>query len=110
MPTRIGAEPKPPWRAVPPAVRREVERLVGSRVARALRVWGGYAPSPTFRLFLAGLSKRSGSGQLRRPGRAAQAAEAAAAGDSARAGRGCRLPAVDGQPRCACSGGCRPRG
>jgi hypothetical protein len=53
MPTRIGAEPKPAWRAVPLAVRRQVEGLVGSRVARAIRVWGGYAPSPTFRLFLA---------------------------------------------------------
>jgi len=30
-----------------------VEALVGSRVRRALRVWGGYASSPTFRLFLA---------------------------------------------------------
>jgi hypothetical protein len=110
MPTRIGAEPKSAWRAVPRAVRSQVEGLVGARVARALRVWGGYAPSPTFRLFLAGLSKRSGSGQLRRPGRAAQAAEAAAAGDSARAGRECHLPAVDAQPQCAYSGGGRPPG
>jgi hypothetical protein len=52
MPTRIGAEPKQPWRAVPPPVRRRVEDLLGQRVTRALRVWGGYAPSPTFRLAL----------------------------------------------------------
>jgi hypothetical protein len=53
MPTRTGAEPKPPWRQVPPVVRRRVESLLGQRVARAVRVWGGYAPSPTFRLVLA---------------------------------------------------------
>jgi Phosphotransferase enzyme family len=53
MPTRVGAEPKQPWRAVPSAVRRRVEDLVGQPVARAVRAWGGYAPSPTFRLLLA---------------------------------------------------------
>jgi Phosphotransferase enzyme family len=51
--TRLGAEPKPPWRAVPRAVRGQVEDLAGARVVRAVRVWGGYAPSPTFRLVLA---------------------------------------------------------
>jgi hypothetical protein len=50
--SRIGAELKPPWRAVPSAVRRRVEELAGARVRRGLRVWGGYAPSPTFRLIL----------------------------------------------------------
>ena len=54
MPSRVGAEPKPPWRSVPAAVRRRVEELAGSRVRRAARVWGGYAPSPTFRLLLDG--------------------------------------------------------
>jgi hypothetical protein len=49
---RIGAEPKPPWRVVPPAVKGHTEHLIGAAVERALRVWGGYAPSPTFRLFL----------------------------------------------------------
>ena len=29
MPTRIGAEPKQPWREVPPVVRRRVEDLLG---------------------------------------------------------------------------------
>jgi hypothetical protein len=57
-----------------------------------------------------GESKRSGLGQFRQPGRSAQVAEPAAAAGSARAGRGCRLPAVDGQPQCVYSGGCRPRG
>ncbi len=50
MPVR---EPKPPWSAVPPAVRREAERRLGSRVARATRAYGGYAASATFRLLLA---------------------------------------------------------
>src|SRR5437773_59279 len=50
--TRIGAEPKPPWRVVPSAVKAQVEDRLGAPVERALRVWGGYAPSPTFRLFL----------------------------------------------------------
>lgn len=52
MPSRLGAEPKPPWRSVPAAVRRQVEELAGGRVRHAGRVWGGYAPSPTFRLIL----------------------------------------------------------
>jgi hypothetical protein len=50
--TRVGAEPKPPWRLVPRAVRWQVDELTAAHVQRALRVWGGYAPSPTFRLFL----------------------------------------------------------
>jgi hypothetical protein len=33
-------------------VRHEVERLFGSPVVRAARVWGGYSPTPTFRLTL----------------------------------------------------------
>jgi len=53
MPTRIGAEPKPPWQRVPGPVRDHVAERLGAPVRRALRVWGGYAPSPTFRLFLA---------------------------------------------------------
>jgi hypothetical protein len=38
---------------VPQAVRAETERLLGSRVLRGVRVWGGYGPSATFRLYLA---------------------------------------------------------
>ena len=51
VPSR-GPEPKPPWRGVPTAVRRAVERSLGARVGRAQRAWGGYTPSPTFRLRL----------------------------------------------------------
>lgn len=46
-------EPKPAWSEVPPAVRREAERRLRSRVARARRAYGGYAASATFRLVLA---------------------------------------------------------
>lgn len=49
---RVGAEPKPAWQAVPRAVRQEVAATLGAPVERAARVWGGYAPSPTFRLKL----------------------------------------------------------
>jgi hypothetical protein len=50
---RRGVEAKPPRRAVPTAVRHEVDRLFESPVVRAARVWGGYSPTPTFRLTLA---------------------------------------------------------
>ncbi|MBV9544106.1 MAG: phosphotransferase [Chloroflexi bacterium] len=50
---RSGPEPKPPWERVPGAVRREVETILGSRIRRGVRVWGGYVPTATFRLFLA---------------------------------------------------------
>lgn len=46
-------EPKPAWSEVPLAVRREAERRLGARVARATRAYGGYAASATFRLVLA---------------------------------------------------------
>ena len=46
-------EPKPAWSEVPPAVRAEAERRLGSRVVRATRAYGGYAASATFRLALA---------------------------------------------------------
>src|SRR6266536_3341340 len=49
---RSGVEAKPTWAEVPPAVRREVERMLGSPVIRASRVYGGYAPSATFRAAL----------------------------------------------------------
>jgi hypothetical protein len=38
---------------VPGAVRSAAEQVVGAPILRAVRVWGGYAPSATFRLFLA---------------------------------------------------------
>lgn len=43
-------EAKPSWSMVPTAVRREVDRVLGAPVARAVRAYGGYAPSATFRL------------------------------------------------------------
>jgi hypothetical protein len=48
-----GVEAKPVWRAVPDAVRAAVEQRLGTGVRRAVRTWGGYAPSATFRLVLA---------------------------------------------------------
>lgn len=50
---RAGAEAKPAWREVPAPVRRQAEAILGGRVARASRAWGGYSPTPTFRLRLA---------------------------------------------------------
>ena len=52
--SRIGVEPKPTWRSVPLGVRHRVEEVAGGRVRRGIRIWGGYAPSPTFRLILEG--------------------------------------------------------
>jgi hypothetical protein len=46
-------EPKPSWRQVPEALRARTGELLGAPVARAVRVYGGYAPSATFRLRLA---------------------------------------------------------
>src|SRR5436190_14316616 len=51
--SRQGAEPKPPWSAVPREIKDEVARVLRSPVTRAERVYGGYAPSATFRLKLA---------------------------------------------------------
>jgi len=48
--SRTGVEAKPAWRSMPADVRDEAARLLGSPVARAMRVWGGYSPTPTFRL------------------------------------------------------------
>lgn len=50
--SRRGLEAKPAWRDVPPPVRAEVERILQARVVRAERVYGGYAPSATFRMRL----------------------------------------------------------
>ena len=51
--SRQGAEPKPAWSAVPREIKDEVARVLRSPVSRAERVYGGYAPSATFRLRLA---------------------------------------------------------
>ena len=50
---RRGVEPKPLWRNVPESVRNAVTGMLGAPVARGMRVWGGYGPTPTFRLRLA---------------------------------------------------------
>lgn len=50
--SRTGVETKPAWRTLPSEVRRAAEVALGSPVARAMRVWGGYGPTPTFRLRL----------------------------------------------------------
>jgi len=46
-------EDKPTWSQVPLAVRAETERMLGARVRRATRRFGGYGPSATFHLSLA---------------------------------------------------------
>ena len=51
--SHTGVEAKPTWRSLPLAVRRHVAEELGAEVTRAARIWGGYSPSPTFRLRLA---------------------------------------------------------
>jgi Ser/Thr protein kinase RdoA (MazF antagonist) len=50
--SRTGIEPKPAWRTVPRAVRQTVADALGSPVVAGQRVWGGFTPTPTFRLRL----------------------------------------------------------
>ncbi len=50
--SRTGAEPKPPWSAVPQTVKDDLARLLRSPVVRADRAYGGYAPSATYRVRL----------------------------------------------------------
>lgn len=45
-------EPKPFWKDVPVALRRQIESLLGSPIRTTSRVFGGYGPSATFRIFL----------------------------------------------------------
>jgi len=51
--SRTGVEAKLPWKDVPPAVRQQVEAAFSARVVRGTRVWGGYGPTPTYRLVFA---------------------------------------------------------
>jgi hypothetical protein len=51
--SRTGVEPKPRWETIPPEVQRGVEEVLGAKVRRGTRVWGGYTPTPTYRLRLA---------------------------------------------------------
>ena len=48
-----GIEAKLPWKHVPKALRQKVNTALGAPVIRAARIWGGYAPTPTYRLVLA---------------------------------------------------------
>jgi hypothetical protein len=48
--SRRGVEEKPAWSGVPTAVRAKVEETIGARVIRGERAYGGYGPTPTFRL------------------------------------------------------------
>lgn len=50
--SRTGIEDKLPWKKLPVALRQQVSNTLGSPVVRAMRVWGGYSPTPTFRLAL----------------------------------------------------------
>ena len=51
--SRAGIEAKLPWKRVPKAVRQQIEAALKSSVGRATRIWGGYGPTPTYRLLLA---------------------------------------------------------
>jgi hypothetical protein len=51
--SRTGVEAKPAWGTVPAGVRERVSEALGAPVVRGVRVWGGYSPTPTFRLLLA---------------------------------------------------------
>ena len=50
MPTQREAQPT--WAQVPRAVRERSEEMLGARVVRARRAFGGYGPSATFKLTL----------------------------------------------------------
>jgi len=50
--TRRGPEVKPQWRSLPQEVRTHVEQALGGKVRRATRAWGGYGPTPAYRLLL----------------------------------------------------------
>ncbi|MEC0265498.1 phosphotransferase [Paenibacillus anseongense] len=45
-------EPKPYWRDVPLELRKQVEERMESSIRTATRVFGGYGPTATFRIFL----------------------------------------------------------
>jgi hypothetical protein len=51
--SRRGAEAKPAWSTVPLEIRDRTAKLLGARIVRAERIYGGYAPSATFRMSLA---------------------------------------------------------
>lgn len=51
--SKPGPEPKPRWSSVPVGVRTRLEHTFGVDIRRATRAWGGYGPTPTFRMLLA---------------------------------------------------------
>jgi hypothetical protein len=51
--SRTGIEPKPAWLTLPEQIRMATGEALGAPVVRAARVWGGYSPTPTYRLLLA---------------------------------------------------------
>ena len=50
--SRTGVEAKLPWKHVPKVLRQQVEAALGAPVERATRIWGGYGPTPTYRLVM----------------------------------------------------------
>lgn len=48
-----GVEVKLPYQALPRAVQQTIALRLAAPVRRGARVWGGYAPTPTYRLLLA---------------------------------------------------------
>jgi hypothetical protein len=52
--SRTGLEAKLPWKCIPQAIHQQVDAALGAPVIRAERAWGGYGPTPTYRLLLAG--------------------------------------------------------
>lgn len=61
-------EPKPYWRDVPIELRKQVEEKVECSIRTATRVFGGYGPTATFRIFLEDgrtlFAKGAGQGSL----------------------------------------------
>jgi hypothetical protein len=49
----VQREPKPFWREVPQELKEDIANVLGAPVRRAVRIFGGFGPSATFRLFLA---------------------------------------------------------
>ncbi|TVY09081.1 phosphotransferase [Paenibacillus cremeus] len=61
-------EPKPYWRDVPLELRKQIEEKMVSSIRMATRVFGGYGPTATFRIFLEDgrtlIAKGAGQGSI----------------------------------------------
>ena len=55
--SRTGVEAKPPWKRLPKTVRQQVDSALGAPVVQAVRIWGGYTPTPTYRLVVVNWAK-----------------------------------------------------